>query len=257
MGRAMTIWPELLAAGVSGEPHTIREGLGGVAIADGRGAGAAGGRQTRRLPTGQAASSAAAAGEKAAQAQDAAAPGADAAQGAVRIGVISDNHGYLDPAVLTVFAGVTHIIHAGDIMDPAILAALQTIAPVTAVCGNLDAGELVEELPREAAGEIAGVRFLVGHKPKRLLNRLSAGKIEGERPDLVVWGHTHVPSAAWVDGALYLNPGTASSPDEEDDGPTVAIVEVEPAGLSVKFVPLERKAAAAQIDREARAARGR
>jgi len=56
-----------------------------------------------------------------------------------------------------------------------------------------------------------------------------------------VFGHVHVPSASWIDGALYLNPGTASSPDEEDDGPTVVIVEVEPAGLSARFVPLERR----------------
>ncbi len=85
------------------------------------------------------------------------------------------------------------------------------------------------------------MRFVVGHKPKRLLSRLSAGKIEGERPDLVVWGHTHTPSAAWIDGALYLNPGTASSPEDEDDGPTVAIVEVGAAGLAVTFVPLTRR----------------
>ena len=162
----------------------------------------------------------------------------------VRIGVLSDNHGYLDPAILKQFAGVTHIIHAGDIMDPEILHALETVAPVTAVAGNLDEGELAERLPREASGEVAGVRFLVGHKPKRLLNRLSTGKIEDERPDLVVWGHTHVPSAAWVDGALFLNPGTASSPDEEDDGPTVAIVEVEQEGLAVRFIPLARRRAA-------------
>ena len=42
----------------------------------------------------------------------------------VRIGVISDTHGYLDPQVLAEFAGVDHIIHAGDIMDPATLEAL-------------------------------------------------------------------------------------------------------------------------------------
>ena len=168
--------------------------------------------------------------------------------------MISDNHGYLDPAVLDHFAGVTHIIHAGDITDPGILATLDTVAPVTAVAGNLDTGDLAERLPREASGEVAGVRILVGHKPKRLLNRLSTGGVAGERPDLVVGGHTHVPSAAWVDGALYLNPGTASSPDEEDDGPTVAVVEVEPAGLSVKFIPLPRRAEAVEIGRVARAA---
>ena len=139
------------------------------------------------------------------------------------------------------FAGVTHIIHAGDIMDPQILVTLEAVRrsplwPATSI------GPSCRRLPREARGKVGGVRFLVGHKPKRLLNRLSGGKIEGERPDLVVWGHTHVPSAAWVEGALYLNPGTASSPDEEDDGPTVAIVEAKPAGLSVKFVPLPRRA---------------
>jgi len=208
-------------------------------------ADAMGGRQARELPVARHRSPAAA--ERAARK-----PQSKVA--AVRIGVISDNHGYLEPTVLEAFAGVAHIIHAGDVMDPEILTALETVAPVTAVAGNLDSGDLAERLPREASGEVAGVRFLVGHKPKRLLNRLTTGKIEGDRPDLVVWGHTHVPSAAWVDGALYLNPGTASSPDEEDDGPTVAIVGLEQAGLSVKFIPLPRRTEAGEIDRAARAA---
>jgi hypothetical protein len=162
----------------------------------------------------------------------------------LRIGVISDTHGYLDPAVLGHFAGVTHIIHAGDIMDPQVLVALESVAPVTAVAGNLDTGELAERLPREAVGKIGGVRFVVSHKPKRLFKRLGAGRIAGRPPDLVIWGHTHVPSASWVDGALYLNPGTASSPEEEDDGPTVAVVEREAAGLAVRFIPLVRRASA-------------
>jgi uncharacterized protein len=168
--------------------------------------------------------------------------------GPLRIGVISDNHGYLDPVVLDLFAGVTHIIHAGDIMDPAILAALEGVAPVTAVAGNLDTGELAERLPREVVGEIEGVTFVVAHKPKRLLKRLSIGKITvgptRSWPDLVVWGHTHVPYALWIEGTLHLNPGTASAPDEEDDGPTVAIVEALPTGLSVRFIPLQRRPSA-------------
>ena len=89
------------------------------------------------------------------------------------------------------------------------------------------------------------MRFLVGHKRKRLLRELAAGNIEGVTegapPDLVIYGHDHVPAAAWVDGTLYLDPGSASAPHEEDDGPTVAIVEVRPAGLAVTFVPLERR----------------
>lgn len=166
-------------------------------------------------------------------------------RGAVRIGVISDTHGILDPAVLEVFAGVVQIIHAGDIIDPHTLAELESVAPVVAVAGNVDPPELVERLPREATGTVGGVSYVVGHKRKRLMKRLAAGDIGGgaakQHPDLAVFGHEHIPSAAWVEGTLYLNPGSASAPYEEDDGPTVAIVEVCPTGLAVRFVPLVRR----------------
>ena len=178
-----------------------------------------------------------------------AANAANQAPAVTRIGVISDNHGYLDPAVLEHFAGVVHIIHAGDIVDPEILASLETVAPVTAVAGNMDTGDLGASLPRDVAGEVAGVRFVVGHKRKRLLKRLSDGRLDGDQesvtPDLVVYGHDHIPAAAWVEGTLFLNPGSASAPHEEDDGPTVAIVSVKPAGLAVCFIPLKRRDAEA------------
>jgi hypothetical protein len=159
----------------------------------------------------------------------------------VRIGVLSDTHGYLDPQVLELFAGVRHIVHAGDIMDPEILRKLETVAPVTAVAGNLDRPDVVGDLPREVLAEVDGVRFVVGHKPKRLLKRFARGRLSLADVDLVISGHEHVPSATWTDGVLHLNPGTASSPEEEDDGPTVAVVEKLPAGLSVRFIPLARR----------------
>ena len=159
----------------------------------------------------------------------------------VRIGVLSDTHGSLDPRVLELFAGVRHIIHAGDVMDPDILRQLEAVAPVTAVAGNLDRADVVGDLPREVAGEIDGVRFVVGHKPKRLQKRFVRGKLSLHDYDLVVAGHEHVPQAVWIDGVLHLNPGTATSPEEEDDGPTVALVEKLPVGLSVQFVPLARR----------------
>ena len=160
----------------------------------------------------------------------------------VRIGVISDTHGFLDPAVLDVFAGVALIIHAGDIVDPDILTVLESVAPVVAVAGNVEHGELAERLPREAAGEVGGIRYAVGHKRKRLLKRLASGDLAGGSggPNLVIFGHEHVPGIVWVDRTLFLNPGTASSPDEEDDDPTVAIVEASATGLAVRFVPLAR-----------------
>jgi len=166
------------------------------------------------------------------------------ASGSVRIGVVSDTHGYLDPQVLEAFAGVDHIIHAGDVMEATVLDALGAIAPVTAVAGNMDDGKL-GKLPREVAGKVGGVRFIVGHKRKRLLKRLSQGKIEGigkhDLPELVICGHDHLPAVEWVDGTLYLNPGSASAPHYEDDDPTVAVVESGDAGLDVRFVRIPRR----------------
>src|SRR4051795_9268878 len=58
----------------------------------------------------------------------------------MRIGVISDTHGYLDPRAAVALQGVARILHAGDIGDPAIVDALEAIAPVEAVYGNVDIG---------------------------------------------------------------------------------------------------------------------
>jgi putative phosphoesterase len=168
----------------------------------------------------------------------------DPASSGTRIGVLSDTHGRLDPCVLELFAGVDHIIHAGDIADPGIVSRLARLAPVTAVTGNLDGGAGFEEVPNEAVGVVDGLVFVVAHKRKRLMKRLAADKvaIPGDAiPDLVVFGHEHIPSASWVDGTLFLNPGSASAPYEEDDVPTVAVVETSASGLSVTFIPLPRR----------------
>ena len=54
------------------------------------------------------------------------------------IGVVSDTHGYLNPKVPELLAGVEHILHAGDIGDAGIIEELARIAPVTTVRGNND-----------------------------------------------------------------------------------------------------------------------
>ena len=54
------------------------------------------------------------------------------------IGLISDTHGLLRPKVAAALAGVCRILHAGDMGKPEVLGALSSIAPVTAVRGNVD-----------------------------------------------------------------------------------------------------------------------
>jgi uncharacterized protein len=56
----------------------------------------------------------------------------------VIVGLISDTHGLLRPEALAALRGSEHVIHAGDIGNPAVLEALARIAPVTAIRGNND-----------------------------------------------------------------------------------------------------------------------
>jgi hypothetical protein len=59
----------------------------------------------------------------------------------VRVGVISDTHGLLRPEAEQCLAGVAHIIHAGDIGRPEVIAGLRRIAPVIAIKGNVDTAD--------------------------------------------------------------------------------------------------------------------
>ena len=123
---------------------------------------------------------------------------------ALRVGVVSDTHGLLRPQALAALAGADHIIHAGDIGDPGILAALAAIAPVTAVRGNNDHGPWAEALPQTAVVDLAGARLYVIHDVAALPIDPPALGIAA-----VIAGHSHKPAVTRRAGVLYLNPGSA------------------------------------------------
>jgi hypothetical protein len=125
-----------------------------------------------------------------------------------RIGVISDTHNYFDPRIPQLFAGVDHILHGGDIGLPAILLALEQITPVTAVTGNTDDPGF--HYRQTELVELAGYRFLLHHilNPQSLAEPMKT-RLARERPDVVVFGHTHKPFCQTIDGALFFNPGYA------------------------------------------------
>ena len=129
----------------------------------------------------------------------------------MKIGVISDTHGFLDPRVEKIFAGVDHILHAGDIGNPMIELELKFIAPVTVVLGNTDAGLTFK---RNGSGDAGGQK--ISHPPHRqpagAVGNSRKPRIARERPDVVVFGHTHKKFAETVDGVLFFNPGYAGKP---------------------------------------------
>jgi len=120
------------------------------------------------------------------------------------IGVISDTHGLLRPEALAALTGVDHIIHAGDIGDPAILTRLAAIAPVTAVRGNVDLEPWAQKIPVSNVLEIGEASIYVLHNLGELDLKPKAAGFAA-----VVSGHTHQPKQDWRDGVLYFNPGSA------------------------------------------------
>jgi uncharacterized protein len=121
-----------------------------------------------------------------------------------RIGVISDTHGLLRPQAVKALKGVELIIHAGDIGNPEVLAALEQIAPVQAVRGNTDRGDWAADLPLTRVVEVGGVHLYVLHELFCLdLDPAAAGFAA------VIFGHSHHPHLERKNGVLYLNPGSA------------------------------------------------
>ncbi|HEX8619471.1 MAG TPA: metallophosphoesterase family protein [Thermoanaerobaculia bacterium] len=124
-----------------------------------------------------------------------------------RIGVIADTHGRVHPALAEVFAGVDHIVHAGDIGGERVLDALRAIAPLTSVDGNNDRAS-GEEIARVQLGTL---RVLLTHilpRPHKLAARV-VDSLREEPADIVVFGHSHLPHNEVVDGVRYFNPASA------------------------------------------------
>ena len=125
----------------------------------------------------------------------------------ILVGLISDTHGLLRADVHDALAGVSLILHAGDVGGDAILDELALIAPVAAVRGNTDATgqpRLAERIDRVIGG--VGVHVSHGHEvgsptPAALLAAYDA--------DVIIYGHTHRPLVSRVGGRLVVNPGAA------------------------------------------------
>ena len=83
----------------------------------------------------------------------------------MRIGIISDTHGLLRPEACERLAGADHILHAGDIGRPEVIAGLREIAPVTAIRGNVDTGPWARCYP-------ASVRLTLGGRAIHVLHNL-------------------------------------------------------------------------------------
>jgi hypothetical protein len=145
------------------------------------------------------------------------------------VGVIADTHGYMDPRLAAVFAGVEAIVHAGDVGSLHVLDVLRAIAPVHAVYGNNDEklGGLGLRLHEDF--DLAGVRFHLVHQLPHACPEPHAR--------VVVYGHSHRALVERRDGRLYVNPGAAGRAGFHRVQ-TVALLTIDGGDVDARIVEL-------------------
>jgi putative phosphoesterase len=125
------------------------------------------------------------------------------AKNALRVGLISDTHGLLRPEARAFAGGCDYIIHGGDIGSSAILDELSALAPLIAVKGNNDRQAWAARLPQSEMIRVGGVFIYVIHDLAQIdIEPHAAGA------HVVVSGHSHKPRIEFLDGILYINPGS-------------------------------------------------
>lgn len=151
----------------------------------------------------------------------------------MRIGLVSDTHvpttlRRLPDTLLRALEGVDRILHAGDLVSRTVLEQLGTIAPTTAVAGNMDPPELARSLGAQAtltlAGHTIGVQH--GHQRPALQNTYIGQAYDAPEFDIffqamnaqlpnaqiIVFGHFHVPVIRQWHDTLFINPGSVAPP---------------------------------------------
>lgn len=133
----------------------------------------------------------------------------------MKVGLISDTHGFLHPRVLHHFGDCNEIWHAGDIGTPELLEQLQSFKPVRAVFGNIDGGQIRKATSEDLVFELEGLKVLMTHiagYPTKYNSRV-LGLIKYHRPGLVICGHSHILKVIYDQGLhhLHINPGAAGN----------------------------------------------
>ena len=131
----------------------------------------------------------------------------------MKIGLLSDTHGFLLPPLMDFLSGCDELWHAGDIGDLETLQKLQDFKPLRAVHGNIDGQEVRRECPEELVFTVEGLKVCMTHIGGYPDHYSPRGKalITAHRPGLFVSGHSHILKAMpdRKNSLLHLNPGAA------------------------------------------------
>jgi putative phosphoesterase len=161
----------------------------------------------------------------------------------MRLAIISDTHmprgaRAIPAACLEQCRGADAILHAGDLIDVAVLDLLRGLGPpLHAISGNVDSAAVRRLLPARLELELGGARIGMVHIPGPAAGRRDRLRAAFARCDAVVFGHTHMPEHDAADGFQIFNPG---SPTERRRAPahTMGLATVQDGRVEFELLVL-------------------
>lgn len=147
------------------------------------------------------------------------------------------------PQVHEAFADVDCILHAGDLHVVDVIEELETIAPTYVSTGNGDVDVEHHRLQETWEGVLAGIPVGVVHHfptPARASQERLAKKLGRAFPQfdprIVIYGHTHLAELHEVEGRIFVNPGSATLPNNQSTRlGTLGILEIKRSGVSIEL----------------------
>ena len=132
-----------------------------------------------------------------------------------KIGLLSDTHGWLNPAVFEFFKDCDEIWHVGDIGPAEVADSLSAFKPLRAVYGNIDDQKVRLMFPRINIFKIENVKVMMTHiggYPNRYEPGIKELIIK-EKPDIFISGHSHILKVMNDNDLhlLHINPGAAGN----------------------------------------------
>ena len=133
----------------------------------------------------------------------------------MKVGLISDTHGYLDPKIFHYFKKCDEIWHAGDFGNIELFEKLENFRPLRAVFGNIDGHEIRMRTTEIAYISRDGMNIMITHiagKPPSYTKKIKTLLLE-RRPNILVCGHSHILKVMFDKkyNIWYLNPGAAGN----------------------------------------------
>jgi hypothetical protein len=159
------------------------------------------------------------------------------------VGLISDTHipvraRCIPKMVFKVFENVDFIVHAGDLVELAVIDELEQLAPILAVHGNMDGPEVSGALPKLNSLKISDWKIGVMHDPSTLFGMGKMREIAKRNGfNVFVYGHTHNSNIKWEGKTLYINPGSPTNPIPSFiNRPSVALLKITREAITPEII---------------------